>query len=499
MPEREDAAQPGSTESSSQASASPPDTSPAGQATVTFSKPTLGSILDRIPVHNVSPVIEGGAYPAKAVVGESIPIRATVFREGHDAVNASVILTDPSGSERLEPMHPTTPLGFDWWTTSVVLEIEGLWRFRVEGWGDPWETWVHNAEIKIPAGIDVALVCAEGITLFDKAAAAAEAAGDYRAAALLQGAAKNLDSGQQVEDRLEVVLADDVRAAMKRFGPRELVSPTPDYPIFVDRRKALFSSWYEFFPRSQGARWDEENQEWISGTLDSSHERLEAAAAMGFDVAYLPPIHPIGKTFRKGPNNTLAPGPSDPGSPWAIGAAEGGHDAIHPDLGDFDAFDRFVAKANSLGLEVAMDFALQASPDHPWVTEHPEWFSKRADGSIAYAENPPKKYQDIYPINFDNDRDGIYLECLRIIKLWISHGVRIFRVDNPHTKPVNFWAWLIGEVRKTDPDVLFLAEAFTKPTMMHSSRQGRLPAVVHLLHVAQREVGDRGVHEGADN
>ncbi|HMI32765.1 MAG TPA: alpha-1,4-glucan--maltose-1-phosphate maltosyltransferase [Propionibacteriaceae bacterium] len=433
-----------------------------------MSRPALGTPIDRIPVHKVSPVIEGGAYPAKAVVGESVPIRATVFREGHDAVNASVVLTDPNGNERLEPMHPTTPLGFDWWTASVVLETEGSWTFRVEGWSDPWATWVHNAEIKIPAGIDVALVCTEGSALFERSAADAEAAGDARNAALLRAAAKSLNSGQQVEDRLEVVLADEVRSAMGRYGPRELVSPTPDYPIFVDRQKALFSSWYEFFPRSQGAQWDEKNQKWISGTFDTSHDRLEAAAAMGFDVVYLPPIHPIGRTFRKGPNNTLSPGPSDPGSPWAIGAEEGGHDAIHPDLGDFDAFDRFVAKAKSLGLEVALDFALSASPDHPWVTEHPEWFSKRADGSIAYAENPPKKYQDIYPINFDNDRDGIYLECLRIIKLWMSHGVRIFRVDNPHTKPVNFWAWLLSEVRKTDPDVLFLSEAFTKPAMMQA-------------------------------
>jgi starch synthase (maltosyl-transferring) len=466
-PERDDAAQPESISSSSTA-ATPPDTSPGGRPTVTVGEPRFGSLFDRIPVHKVSPVIEGGAYPAKAAVGESIPIRATVFREGHDAVNASVVLTDPAGNERREPMRPTTPVGFDWWMASVVLDSEGMWTFRVEGWSDPWETWVHTAEIKIPAGIDVALVCVEGIALFEKAAADAEAAGDYQTAALLQGAAKNLNSGQQVEDRLEVVLADDVREAMKRFGPRERVSPTPDYPIFADRRKALFSSWYEFFPRSQGARWDEENQKWISGTFDTSHERLEAAAAMGFDVVYLPPIHPIGRTARKGPNNTLTAGPNDPGSPWAIGGAEGGHDTIHPDLGDFDAFDRFVAKANSLGLEVAMDFALQASPDHPWVTEHPEWFSKRADGSIAYAENPPKKYQDMYPINFDNDRDGIYLESLRILKLWMSHGVRIFRVDNPHTKPVNFWAWLLGEIRRTDPDVLFLSEAFTKPSMMHA-------------------------------
>ncbi len=469
VPERDDAAQPASTESSSsQASTATPETTALSESSVTMTKPPLGAPIDRIPVHKVSPVIEGGAYPAKAVVGESIPIRATVFREGHDAVNASVVVTDPNGNERLEPMHPTTPLGFDWWTASVVLDTDGAWTFRVEGWSDPWETWVHNAEIKIPAGIDVSLMCTEGIALFEASADDAEAAGDAQSAALLRGAAKSLDSGQQVEDRLEVVLAEDVRAAMRRYGPRELVSPTPEYPIFVDRRAALFGSWYEFFPRSQGARWDEENQKWISGTFDSSHERLEAAAAMGFDVVYLPPIHPIGRSFRKGPNNTLNPGPADPGSPWAIGGAEGGHDAIHPDLGDFDSFDRFVAKAKSLGLEIAMDFALQASPDHPWVTEHPEWFSKRADGSIAYAENPPKRYQDIYPINFDNDRDGIYLESLRILKLWMSHGVRIFRVDNPHTKPVNFWAWLLDEIRKTDPDVLFLAEAFTKPAMMHA-------------------------------
>ena len=295
------------------------------------------------------------------------------------------------------------------------------------------------------------------------------------------------------------MLADDVRAAMLKYGPRELVSPTPDFPIYVDRRAALFASWYEFFPRSQGAEYDEETDTWKSGTFDSSHERLEAAAAMGFDVVYLPPIHPIGRAFRKGPNNTLTPGPADPGSPWAIGAAEGGHDAIHPDLGDFDAFDRFVAKAKSLGLEVAMDFALQASPDHPWVTEHPEWFSKRADGSIAYAENPPKKYQDIYPINFDNDRDGIYAECLRILKLWMSHGVRIFRVDNPHTKPVNFWAWLIGEVRRTDPDVLFLAEAFTKPAMMHAlGKAGFQQSYTYFTWRNEKWEIER-VHDGADH
>ncbi|MDR1767965.1 MAG: alpha-1,4-glucan--maltose-1-phosphate maltosyltransferase, partial [Propionibacteriaceae bacterium] len=226
--------------------------------------------------------------------------------------------------------------------------------------------------------------------------------------------------------------------------------------------------WYEFFPRSVGARFDEATGRWSSGTFDSCHDRLEEIAAMGFDVVYLPPIHPIGQAFRKGRNNTLDAGPADPGSPWAVGSAEGGHDAIHPDLGDFDAFDRFVAKANSLGMEVALDFALQCSPDHPWVHEHPEWFSHRVDGTIAYAENPPKKYQDIYPLNFDNDPEGIYQEVLRVLRVWMSHGVRIFRVDNPHTKPVNFWAWLMEQVRATDPDVLFLAEAFTRPAMMHA-------------------------------
>jgi starch synthase (maltosyl-transferring) len=426
-----------------------------------------GHRIGRIPVTKVAPEVECGAYPAKATVGEAIPIRATVFREGHDAVNASVVLTAPDGTERREPMHPTTPLGFDWWAATVVLETEGAWTFRVEGWSDPWETWVHTAEIKIPAGIDVDLVCIEGKGLFEHAAERADADSAPGPAARLRGAARALDPGQQVEDRLAVVLAPDVRAAMLAYGPRELVTPSAEHPLFVDRRAALFASWYEFFPRSQGAVYDEASRTWTSGTFETSYERLEAAAAMGFDVVYLPPIHPIGTSFRKGPNNTLNPGPGDPGSPWAIGNVEGGHDAIHPDLGTFSDFDAFVAKAKSLGLEVALDFALQASPDHPWVTDHPEWFAHRADGSIAYAENPPKKYQDIYPINFDDDRDGIYAESLRILKLWMSHGVRIFRVDNPHTKPVDFWAWLLAEVRRTDPDVLFFAEAFTRPAMMH--------------------------------
>ena len=261
--------------------------------------------------------------------------------------------------------------------------------------------------------------------------------------------------------------ADDLADVFARHPLRDLVSVEGPFPAYADRPRALFGSWYEFFPRSEGATKDPVTGKVTSGTFRTAAERLDAVAAMGFDVIYLPPIHPIGRDNRKGPNNTLTPGPDDTGSPWAIGSEEGGHDAIHPDLGTMKDFDAFVARANELGLEVALDFALQAAPDHPWVTKHPEWFTTRADGSIAYAENPPKKYQDIYPINFDNDPTGICKEILRVLKLWMKHGVRVFRVDNPHTKPVAFWEWLLGEVRKTDPDVIFLSEAFTRPAMMH--------------------------------
>ncbi|MGI3781147.1 MAG: maltotransferase domain-containing protein, partial [Janthinobacterium lividum] len=249
-------------------------------------RPRLGAGIGRIPVTKVSPVVEGGAYAAKASVGEAVPIRATVFREGHDAVNATVVLTGPDGVERTEPMRPTTPLGFDWWGTTVVFETEGPWTFRVEGWSDPFQTWVHTAEIKIPAGIDVDLVCTEGKALFVGAGERADADGAPGPAARLRGAARALEHGQQVEDRLAVVLAPDVRAAMAQYGPRELVTPSPDYPVFVDRREALFASWYEFFPRSQGATYDEKTKTWTSGTFATSYERLEAAAAMGFDVVY---------------------------------------------------------------------------------------------------------------------------------------------------------------------------------------------------------------------
>ena len=419
----------------------------------------------RIPVSDVHPVIADGVYPVKAVAHERLRVTATVFREGHDAVNASVILTAPHGTQRRIDMQHVGPEGLDTWEASIRMATEGDWSFRVEGWSDPWTTWHHHAAAKLPLSMDVDLICQEGREVIGRAAVLAEQQKVASAQHLLEAVIDALRPETPADELLDLIGSRPVERAMARFGPRDLVTPTREFPVRVERRRALFSSWYEFFPRSQGA-WQDETGTWHSGTFDSSHERLEAAAAMGFNVVYLPPIHPIGMSFRKGPNNTLTPQEGDPGSPWAIGSKDGGHDAIHPDLGDLESFDRFMTKARSLGLEVALDLALQASPDHPWVTEHPEWFTTRLDGTIAYAENPPKKYQDIYPINFDNDPEGIYHEVLRIVYFWIDRGVTIFRVDNPHTKPVEFWDWLLERVHESHPEVIFLAEAFTTPAMM---------------------------------
>ena len=419
----------------------------------------------RIPVRDVSPVVAGGCA-AKAVVGEAAPIRATVFREGHDAVGAAVVLTRPDGSTLAVDMVQIEPWGLDIWEAWVRFDAPGDWTFRIEAYDDRWGTWKHNAGIKIAVGQDVELMCLEGVELFSEAAVAAPARSKQRA--VIQAATMACVPSAAV-DELEALTTDAaLDAAMRRFCPRRLVTPTGELPVRVDRPLAQFAAWYEFFPRSPGARLNKRTKRWVSGTFDDCHPLLERIAGLGFDVVYVPPIHPIGTTFRKGRNNTLTPGPDDPGSPWAIGAPEGGHDAVHPGLGGLKAFQRFVAKAKSLGLEVALDFALQASPDHPWLKDHPEWFTTRLDGSIAYAENPPKKYQDIYPINFDNDPDGIRAECLRLLEYWIAQGVTIFRVDNPHTKPIDFWAWLLGTMRETHPDVLFFAEAFTRPAMMQS-------------------------------
>jgi starch synthase (maltosyl-transferring) len=393
-------------------------------------------------------------------------VTARVFREGHDAVGATVVLTDPNGVSSRVDMVQIWPAGLDIWQAWVRPDKSGSWTFRVEAWSDPWETWRHAAQAKLPAGVDTDLVLREGRALLDRCAATA-ARRDPEASVTLESWSPRLAASAEIPSVISFINDPELALRVAPFKPHELTTPTAEFPLWVDRKQALFSSWYEFFPRSQGARLNGDGS-WVSGGFATSRERLDAAAAMGFDVVYLPPIHPIGHQYRKGPDNTLGAGPNDPGSPWAIGSQDGGHDAIHPDLGDFDDFARFVAHARSLGLEVALDFALQCSPDHPWVSEHPEWFSHRIDGTIAYAENPPKKYQDIYPLNFDQDPEGIRHEALRLIEFWIERGVTIFRVDNPHTKPVDFWAWLLAEVRERHPHVLFLAEAFTRPEMMHA-------------------------------
>ncbi len=413
---------------------------------------------------DVTPVVENGAFPMKSVVGEQVPVTARVFREGHDAANATVVVTDAAGREHHVPMTCTN-VGLSLWEATVVADAEGAWSFRVEGWSDPYGTWEHDASIKVAAGVDVDLMLEEGALVLERALAV-PGRPEQGTRALTDAVAALRDADRSAATRLAAGMTADVVAELHARPLRDSVSPSPEYGWLVERVRALYGAWYEIFPRSEGCHRDPETGEWVTGTLRTAAERLPAIAGMGFDVVYLTPIHPIGRTNRKGPNNTLVAGEADPGSPYAIGSADGGHDAIEPSLGDFDDFDHFVARAADLGLEVALDLALQCSPDHPWVTSHPEWFTTRADGTIAFAENPPKKYQDIYPLNFDNDPAGIYAEVRRVVQVWIDHGVKIFRVDNPHTKPVEFWQWLIADVAKDHPDVVWLAEAFTRPAMM---------------------------------
>ncbi len=487
-------------------------------------------VIGRIPILDVAPVLECGRRPVKAVTGETFEVSATVFREGHEMLGAGVVLRGPGGQRSpLAIMRELAP-GTDRYGADVTVGAEALWQFQVEAWGDPIAHWRHDAAIKVPRGLETELMLTEGAILFERAARAVRSAGPggrppgtwlpagpaaevlagqegraegvpppgrpsrgvpggrppgqaqrWHSTALAAQAARAArarlrevavllrDPALPPWDRLAAASAPDVLAILAEYPLREMVTRSARYPVIVQRQRALFSAWYELFPRSEGVDIDPMGRrEPRSGTLRNAADRLPDIADMGFDVVYLPPVHPIGTTARKGANNSLQAGPGDPGSPWAIGAPEGGHDTLHPDLGTMADFDAFVARAREQGMEVALDLALQTSPDHPWVTEHPEWFTKRADGRIAYAENPPKKYQDIYPLNFDNDPEGIYAAVLRVVRLWMSHGVRIFRVDNPHTKPLPFWERLLAEVARTDPDVLFLAEAFTRPAMMHA-------------------------------
>ncbi|MBX7268060.1 alpha-1,4-glucan--maltose-1-phosphate maltosyltransferase [Micromonospora sp. Llam7] len=419
----------------------------------------------RFPIEDVSPVVSCGRYPARSVVGELVPVSALAYREGHDALGCNVVWLGPDGRARpFTRMRPGEP-GLDRWHATIVPDLVGEWMFTVEAFSDPYLTWHNAVTKKIAAGqgpAELANDLADGVRVLDAAAELVPKAERAR----LKKAAKALgDADRPLPQRVSPAL--ELADLLWAHPVRESVTTGERYRIWVDRERALFSAWYEFFPRSEGSVPATVDAPARSGTFATATERLPGVAAMGFDVLYLPPIHPIGRVNRKGPNNSLVAGPDDVGSPWAIGADEGGHDAIHPDLGTPADFRDFVAAAAEAGLEVAMDLALQCAPDHPWVTEHPEWFTTRADGSIAYAENPPKKYQDIYPLNFDNDPDGIRAEMLRVVLHWVGEGVKIFRVDNPHTKPVDFWHWLIWEVKQVDPDVIFLAEAFTRPAMMH--------------------------------
>ncbi|MFA7324354.1 MAG: alpha-1,4-glucan--maltose-1-phosphate maltosyltransferase [Candidatus Nanopelagicales bacterium] len=425
---------------------------------------TVASELSgRFPITDVSPTVLGGRRPCAAAVGESIEVRCTSFREGHDALGVHAVLRRPDGTEHSRVRMESTHDGLDTWSAHVRPDSVGLWSFDIEAWGDPWSSWRQRAEIKIPAGIDVELEFEEGARILERASLSLDPG--HRAP--LAQAISTMRADLPSQARLAAGLEPAVTTVMKEQPLRELVTTSGPWLMRVQRRRALVGAWYEMFPRSEGA--DLELQQ--SGTFATAMDRLPAIADMGFDVVYIPPVHPVGEVNRKGPNNTLAPQPGDPGSPWAIGSSTGGHDAVHPDLGDLHDFDAFVARIDELGMEIALDLALQAAPDHPWVSAHPEWFTTRADGTIAYAENPPKKYQDIYPLNFDNDPEGLYREVERIVRFWVDRGVRIFRVDNPHTKPVWVWERLIASINDADPDVIFLAEAFTGPPMMRALAQ----------------------------
>jgi starch synthase (maltosyl-transferring) len=416
-------------------------------------------VIGRIPITELEPTTPNG-FPSTAFDGEVVPFGATVFREGHGVIGADLVLVRPDGAERTVPMTPGLP-GTDRFVATVQLDVVGHWTWRVESYADDWATWAHGARLKIAAGVDVDATLADGAALLDRLAAES----DSTAAA--DAALRLLDTDRSAADRLAAIDDPRLAAALEDSPLTSLRTRSPKQRLEVERTRAGVGAWYEFFPRSEGAKRNPDGS-WKSGNFRTAARRLPGIARMGFDVVYLPPIHPIGVTARKGPNNTLHAGPNDPGSPWAIGSADGGHDAIHPDLGTEDDFRGFVETAKNTGMEVALDFALQCSPDHPWVTEHPEWFTVRADGSIATAENPPKRYQDIYPIQFDTDPEGLVAEVERVLTHWIDLGVQIFRVDNPHTKPLWFWERVIRELRTKHPELVFLAEAFTRPAMMRA-------------------------------
>jgi starch synthase (maltosyl-transferring) len=410
-------------------------------------------MLGRIVIDDLHPRTPDREHPAKAAVGQAVNVSADIFRDGHDIL-AARLRWRPVGTEAWQ-YAPMAAVVNDLWEGRFTPSAVGMHEFSVEAWTDRFATWRHDVEIKVGAGQELTTELEEGARLLEHLAPGV--AGDGARRRVLDAAAKLRDGDRRLDDRLNGGLDQSVAALLAGVTDDWDLTVSDPVPLWVDRVRAVYGAWYELFPRSEGG-------------LLGAMKRLPAIAEMGFDIVYLPPIHPIGRTARKGRNNTLTPSADDPGSPWAIGGPEGGHEDVHPELGTIEDFDRFVAETASHGMEVALDYALQCSPDHPWVREHPEWFHQRPDGTIKYAENPPKKYQDIYPINFwpadDRDRVALWNACKDVLDHWIDHGVRIFRVDNPHTKPLAFWEWVIPAIQQDHPDVLFLAEAFTRPKMM---------------------------------
>jgi starch synthase (maltosyl-transferring) len=410
-------------------------------------------------IEGVHPEIDGGRFPIKRTAGEEVVVTADVFAEGHDVLRA-LVLHRPLGAS-VWSEAAMTPLVNDRWTGRFVVPAPGRYEYTLTGWVDAFGSWRRDLGKKAEAGQDVASELLEGAELA-RAGARRAASASPDDAAWLRARAELLARGGDPTDRVLAALDPELTERMARHPDR---SGAHAYEkrlgITVERERARYGAWYEMFPRSCSP------EPGRHGTLRDVEARLHYVAGMGFDVLYLPPIHPIGRAFRKGPNNTLTPGPNDPGSPWAIGGPEGGHKSVHPELGTLEDFDRLVDSARGYGIEIALDIAFQCSPDHPYVREHPEWFRHRPDGTIKYAENPPKKYQDIYPIDFEcADWRGLWAELRDVFLFWIDHGVSIFRVDNPHTKPFPFWEWVIREVWDRHPEAIFLSEAFTRPKVM---------------------------------
>ncbi len=421
--------------------------------------PRLCDGRQRVVVLALRPEVDGGRYPIKRVLGEPLDIEADLLADGHDVLGAVLLYRHESGADDQWTEVVLEPQGNDVWRTSIELGTLGRYYYTVLGWVDNFATWRQGFDRKVAAGNEVMLELLEAAQQIE----AAERRAPSSDRGLLLEAAHVLRGSAPVAARIRAATAPVLAATMTRLADRSRASRfRRELEVIVERPLARCSAWYEMFPRSTGHGGRH-------GTLRDAEARLDYVAELGFDVVYLPPIHPIGHAFRKGPDNSPTAGPSDPGSPWAIGAAEGGHTSVHPELGTLADFDHFVAAAHERRLEVALDIAFQASPDHPWVREHPSWFRARPDGSIQYAENPPKKYQDVYPFDFESDDWEALWEGLRDVFLfWCGRGVRCFRVDNPHTKPIGFWEWCIRAVQQAHPDTLFLAEAFTRPKLTYA-------------------------------